>query len=70
MYSILLKYQHQQTKADEAFVGVQEAFKEVILPVNLERLKVKTKGRELNVGSVELPNSFTEATACRGNGFG
>ena len=61
--SILLKYQHQQTKADEVFVGVQEAFKEVILPVNLERLKVKTKGRELDVGSVELLNSFTEATS-------
>ena len=68
--SILLKHQHQQTKADEAFVGVQEAFQEVILPVNLERLKVKTKGRKLNVGSVEqFLNSFTEATA-EANGFG
>ena len=50
--SIVLKQQRQQVKVDEAFVSVQEAFREVLQPSNLGGLKVTIEGHELDVEAV------------------
>ena len=63
--SIVLKQQRQQVKVDEAFVSVQEAFREVLQPSNLDGLKVTVEGQELDVGArrfLEILTPFEKAT--------